>query len=130
MLGLQKDLNAETSIRFGVNYGSSPIKSDDVDNNLASIAIPALHLSVGASRRFNKNLLLSIAYTHAFKNELVSSSGSGNTIDIEQNILYLQFSYIDWLKLALAWLYRAPIILIYANDNYLSSHPTLPVNHG
>lgn len=94
-LGVQKELNADTTVRAGINYGASPIKNNDVDNNLGSLAITELHLAVGASRRFNANFTASIAYTHAFNNELVSDSGSGNKIEAEQNIVYMQITYKD-----------------------------------
>jgi long-chain fatty acid transport protein len=91
-VGVQKTVNPRTDVRMGVNYGASPIEADDVDNNIGSLAIPEWHLSLGATRRISKSVSGSISYTHAFENELTSST-SPNTISIEQNILYLQLAY-------------------------------------
>lgn len=92
-LGIQKEVNPKMKVRAGINYAKSPIEADDVDNNLGSVAIPETHLSLGATRQLGKNISGSVSYTHAFENELTSSSGSGNTIKIDQNVLYLQVSY-------------------------------------
>ena len=92
-LGVQKEINPKTVLRGGVNYGASPIDAEDVDQNLGSVAIPEWHLSLGMTRELTDNVFGSISYTHAFENELTSNSGSGNTIKISQNILYLQISY-------------------------------------
>lgn len=90
--GLQKSVNDKTQLRMGVNYGASPIEADDVDNNIGSLAITEWHLSLGATRYLSKKVSGSISYTHAFENELTSST-SPNTISLEQNILYLQLAY-------------------------------------
>jgi long-chain fatty acid transport protein len=92
-LGAQKEVNPKTKVRAGINYGKSPIGAEDVDNNLGSVAIPERHLSLGVTRELGKNISGSVAYTHAFENELTSSSSSGNRIKIKQDALYLQASY-------------------------------------
>lgn len=92
-LGVQKTLSPKTDIRFGLNYGSSPIGAEDVDNNIGSLAIPELHLSAGLTRKLTKKVSTSLSYTRAFENEITSNTGSGNTISIEQNVVYLQVSY-------------------------------------
>jgi long-chain fatty acid transport protein len=80
-------------VRVGLNYGESPIGPEDVDNNIGSLAVPELHLSLGATRQLSKKVSGSVSYTHAFDNEVVSSTGSGNKISIEQDIVYLQVAY-------------------------------------
>lgn len=92
-LGVQQEINAETKVRAGLNYGESPIGPEDVDNNIGSLAVPELHLSLGATRQLSKKVSGSISYTHAFDNEVVSNTGSGNKISIEQDIVYLQVAY-------------------------------------
>lgn len=92
-LGVRKEMGPGMALMAGVNYGKSPIEENDVDNNLGSIAIPEWHLSVGMTRKLGKNFAASLSYTHAFENEITSSSGSNNTIKIEQNIFYAQISY-------------------------------------
>lgn len=95
-LGVQKQISEKTQLRAGLNYGASPIEEEDVDNNLGSVAIPELHLSLGATRQISKKVSGSISYTHAFENELTSSNttpAGTNTIKISQNVLYLQVAY-------------------------------------
>lgn len=92
-LGVQKTLSPKTDIRFGLNYGKSPIGPEDVDNNIGSLAIPELHLSAGVTRKLTQKVSGSLSYTRAFENEITSNTGSGNTISIEQNTVYAQISY-------------------------------------
>jgi len=92
-LGVQKKVSEKTTLRAGFNYGESPIKEEDVDNNIGSLAITETHLSVGATRKLGKRVEGSVSYLRAFNNKLTSNSGSGNTIELEQNILNFQISY-------------------------------------
>ena len=95
-LGVQKQVSAETDLRFGVNYGKSPIGAEDVDQNIGSLAIPELHVSLGATRQLSKKVSGSLSYTHAFENELASNNttpAGTNTIKISQNVLYAQVAY-------------------------------------
>lgn len=92
-LGVQQEINAETKVRVGLNYGKSPIGPEDVDQNIGSLAVPELHLSLGATRQLSKKVEGSLSYTHAFENEVISNTGSGNKISIEQDIVYLQIAY-------------------------------------
>ena len=92
-LGVQKKLNEKTTIRAGLNYGASPIGPEDVDNNIGSLAITESHLSFGLTRKLGKRVDGSFSYVHAFNNEIVSDSGSGNTIELEQNVINFQISY-------------------------------------
>ncbi len=92
-LGVQKKISDKTTLRAGFNYGASPIGEEDVDNNIGSLAITETHLSVGATRKLGKRVEGSVSYLHAFSNELTSNSGSGNTIELEQNVVNFQVSY-------------------------------------
>ena len=92
-LGVQKKISEKTTLRAGFNYGASPIGEEDVDNNIGSLAITETHLSVGATRKLGKRVEGSVSYLHAFSNELTSNSGSGNTIELEQNVVNFQVSY-------------------------------------
>ena len=76
-----------------MNYGESPIGPEDVDNNIGSLAITESHLSFGLTRQLGKRVEGSFSYVHAFNNEIVSDSGSGNTIELEQNVINFQISY-------------------------------------
>jgi len=92
-IGVQKQLNPKTAIRAGFNYGESPIGPEDVDNNIGSLAITEAHLTLGLTRQLGQRLFTSVSYAHAFHNEVTSNSGSGNKIELEQNVLNLQMSY-------------------------------------
>jgi long-chain fatty acid transport protein len=92
-LGVQKELSPATTVRFGYNYGESPIGPEDVDNNIGSLAVVEHHLALGVTRQLGKRVAGSLSYVRAFPNEVVSSSGSGNVIELEQNIINFQLSY-------------------------------------
>jgi len=91
-LGVQKQVSEKTKLRAGLNYGASPIEEEDVNNNLGSVAIPELHLSLGATRQLSKRVEGSFSYTHAFENEITSDT-TPNTFKISQNIIYVQIGY-------------------------------------
>ena len=92
-IGVQKAINDKTTVRAGFNYGKSPIGAEDVDNNIGSLAITEKHLSLGMTREFSDKVSGSLAYTRAFHNDITSNTGSGTTIELEQNIVNLQLSY-------------------------------------
>ena len=91
-LGVQKQVSEKTTIRGGLNYGASPIEEEDVNFNLGSVAIPELHLSLGATRQLSKRVEGSVSYTHAFENEITSDT-TANTFKISQNVIYVQVGY-------------------------------------
>ncbi len=91
-LGVQKQVSDKTQLRAGLNYGASPIEEEDVNFNLGSVAIPELHLSLGATRQLSKRASGSLSYTHAFENEITSDT-TANTFKISQNVLYVQIGY-------------------------------------
>ncbi len=92
-IGVQKQINPLTTVRAGFNYGESPIGPEDVDNNIGSLAVTEAHLTLGLTRQLGQRLFTSLSYAHAFHNEVTSNSGSGNKIELEQNVLNLQMSY-------------------------------------
>lgn len=92
-LAVQKEVNPKTQVRFGVNYGESPIGPEDVDSNIGSLAVTETHVSAGLTRQLGKRVSGSVSYVKAFSNEVTSDSGSGNTIELEQNVVNFQISY-------------------------------------
>ncbi|MDD5405292.1 MAG: outer membrane protein transport protein [Sulfuricella sp.] len=92
-IGVQKEINDKTTVRAGFNYGKSPIGQEDVNNNIGSLAITEKHLSLGVTRKFNDKVSASLAYTHAFHNEITSNVAPYNKIELEQNIVNVQLSY-------------------------------------
>ncbi len=79
-------------LRAGYNYGKTPIGTNDVDNNLGSIAVIEHHVSIGVSKRWNDKCSSTLSFTHGLHNEL-KSSATPNKIEAEQNIAFLQFSF-------------------------------------
>jgi long-chain fatty acid transport protein len=92
-LGLQKKVSHTLTLRAGVNYGKSPIRPEDVDTNIGSMAIAEKHLSAGLTYNINKQLAASVAYTRAFNNKLISTTASGTILEMQQNFLHLQLTY-------------------------------------
>lgn len=92
-IGVQKQVNPKTTVRAGFNYGESPIGPEDVDSNIGSLAVTEAHLTLGLTRQLGQRLFGSLSYAHAFHNEVTSNSGSGNKIELEQNVVNLQMSY-------------------------------------
>lgn len=91
-LGVQKEINPKTTVRVGFNYGESPIGPEDVKNNIGSLAVTEMHLSVGVTRKLNDKVSGSLSYMHAFHNDVTSTDGT-TTIELEQNIVNAQISY-------------------------------------
>ncbi len=91
-LGIQKKLSPKTTVRAGLNYGESPIDSEDVKANIGSLAVTEEHLSLGLTRELAKRLSASFSYVRAFNNEITSDDGT-TTIELEQNVINLQISY-------------------------------------
>ena len=92
-IGVQKQLNPKTQLRFGANYGESPIGPEDVNNNIGSLAITETHLSAGMTRQLGKRVSASLSYVKALPNEITSDVAPYNTIELEQNIINFQISY-------------------------------------
>lgn len=92
-IAVQKEVNPGTQVRFGVNYGESPIGTEDVNNNIGSLAITELHLSAGLTRQIGKKVSGSFSYVRALPNDLTSSVAPFNTIELEQHIVNFQVSY-------------------------------------
>lgn len=92
-IGIQKEIDAKTTLRAGFNYGKSPIGPEDVNNNLGSLAITEKHLALGLTRKFSDKASGSLSYVHAFENDVTSSVAPYNKIELKQNIVNLQISY-------------------------------------
>ena len=68
-LGAEFDATKALTLRAGFNYAKSPIKDEDLYNNIVAPAIVETHATLGASYKLNKNLELSLAYAHAFEHK-------------------------------------------------------------
>ncbi|MFO7594215.1 MAG: outer membrane protein transport protein [Pseudomonadota bacterium] len=92
-IAAQKQLTPKTQVRFGYNYGESPIDEEDVNNNIGSLAITETHYSLGLTQQVGKRVSTSFSYVRAMHNEITSSVAPYNTIELEQNIVNFQISY-------------------------------------
>ena len=92
-VGVQKELNPRTAVRFGYNYGESPIGPEDVNSNIGSLAVVEKHLSAGLTRQLGKRVAGSVSYVKAFANDVTSSVAPLNKIELEQNVYNLQLTY-------------------------------------
>lgn len=90
-IAVQKQVNEKTTVRFGYNYGASPIEEEDILNNIGSLAVTEQHLAFGLTRQLNKNFSASFSYSKALENKV--ENDAGNSIELEQNVLNLQISY-------------------------------------
>ncbi|OGW51146.1 MAG: hypothetical protein A2078_13490, partial [Nitrospirae bacterium GWC2_57_9] len=90
---LQLDVTNKLSLRAGFNYSTSPIKAEDVDNNMAFPAIAKRRASGGFSYRLGSSWELTMAYMKAFKEELTSSNGTGTKISLEETAGDLELTY-------------------------------------
>lgn len=93
-IGVQQEVNPKTTVRFGYNYGESPIGSEDVTDNFGSLAVTEHHLSMGLTRQIGKKVSGSVSYVHAFHNEVTEDTPMGEqSIELEQNVVNFQVSY-------------------------------------
>ena len=97
-VGVEYGVNEMLKLRAGYNYASSPIKEEDVFNNLAFPAISESHITLGAGLNLSKNWELALAYARAFKKEITGKndmmgSSSGAKIALEGQSVLLGISY-------------------------------------
>ena len=91
--GLQYDVTPKFAVRVGYNHSDSPIKKEDVDNNLAFPAIVEDRVAGGFTYRFGRHWEFTGAYMKAFRNELTSNSGTGTKISLEEQAVDIELSY-------------------------------------
>lgn len=90
---IQVDVMPKLSLRAGFNYSSSPIKRENVDTNIAFPAIARRRASGGFTYRLGRNWEMSMACMKAFREEVISNSGSGTRISLEETAGDLELSY-------------------------------------
>ncbi len=88
---LQFDVSPKLALRLGFNYSTSPIKVEDVENNLAFPAIVRRHASGGFTYRLGRNWEFTMAYMKAFKEELTGASQT--KISLEESTADFELSY-------------------------------------
>ncbi|MBF0170788.1 MAG: outer membrane protein transport protein [Nitrospinae bacterium] len=97
-VGVEYAVNPLLTMRAGYNHGNSPIKEEDVFNNMIFPAIVTDHMSVGADFRMGHNWEAGLAYMKAFKKEIKGSGDmmgqtSGALISLEENSFIVSIAY-------------------------------------
>lgn len=92
MIGVQKEIDPKTTLRFGFNYGKSPIGPEDVKSNIGSLAVTEKHFTLGLTRQISQKVSGTLSYVRAFHNEVTSTDGT-TKIELEQNVANMQLSY-------------------------------------
>jgi long-chain fatty acid transport protein len=90
-VGVQYQAMDSLWLRAGYNYGNSPIKKEDVDNNWAFPAVVEHHASVGFTAKFLKNWMIHGSYMHGFANDLTSNTNV--KISLSEDIVSFGLSY-------------------------------------
>jgi long-chain fatty acid transport protein len=57
------------------------------------MAVTEKHFSIGVTRKLSEKVSGSLSYVRTMNNSVESNSGSGNKIELEQNIVNLQIGY-------------------------------------
>ena len=89
--GLQIDVTPNFAIRAGYNFSQSPIKEEDVENNLAFPAIVEQRVAGGFTYRLGRHWEITMAYMKAFKEEMTGASGT--KISLEEQAADIELSY-------------------------------------
>jgi long-chain fatty acid transport protein len=73
-LGVQYQLNPEWTVRAGYNYTQNPIKPSDVTFNILAPGVVQNHLTLGATRTWDKQNEITGAFMYAFQNSVTGAS--------------------------------------------------------
>jgi long-chain fatty acid transport protein len=97
-IGVEYKVAEGATVRAGYNHGNSPIKSEDVFNNLALPAIVEDHIGLGADVKLGANWELDLAYLRALKKEITGQNdmmgqSSGAKIGLEGSSLTFGVAY-------------------------------------
>ena len=104
-LGMEYKLTPKMTLRAGYSHANSPIKGDltcatpencgEATINILAPAVIKNHVTLGFTHTFATGNELTLAYMHAFKNDVEGASGFGGTdkIKMYQNSLGIQYSW-------------------------------------
>lgn len=97
--GLEYDIVKDLVLRGGYVYGSNPVPSSTVFPVFP--AVVKHHVTMGASYKMSKSIVVNAAYEHAFRNDQVADAKSyvaseyNNSISsLENNIFHVSLSWI------------------------------------
>lgn len=76
-LGVQHKLDDKNIVRAGWNYGQQPIANDQLDFNLLAPAVVDSHLTLGYTRKLDKDSEVSFSFMHAMSNKVEGNQVQG-----------------------------------------------------
>ena len=96
-LGMEYKYSPKMTFRAGLSRNNSPIESSEATINILAPAVIENHATLGFTHTLASGNELSVAYMHAFKNDVEgpSSLGAGGTdkIKMYQNSIGIQYSW-------------------------------------
>ena len=93
--GMEYKYSPQMTFRAGLSRSNSPIESSEVTINILAPAVIENHATLGFTHTMASGNELSVAYMHAFKNDVEGASDFGGTdkIKMYQNSLGIQYSW-------------------------------------
>ncbi len=94
-LGMEYKYSPKMTFRAGLSRANSPIESSEATINILAPAVIENHATLGFTHTMASGNELSVAYMHAFKNDVEGASAFGGTdkIKMYQNSLGIQYSW-------------------------------------
>ena len=84
-LGVEFMQSSKWTYRAGMNYGKSPIKSEDVLFNTLAPAVVEMHFTAGATWKLATDMELSFSYVHAKENTVTGATAFSARSPSEDN---------------------------------------------
>ena len=94
-IGVQYRIDPTWTVRAGYNHSDNPIESRDVTFNILAPGVVQNHVTIGFSYAVNPTSEITMAYGHAFENDVTGSSlafGGNEKIWMSQNFLGIAWS--------------------------------------
>jgi long-chain fatty acid transport protein len=96
-LGVEYKYSQQMTLRAGYNHGDNPIQARDAMFNILAPGVVKDHMTLGFTYTLASGNELTMAYMHAFKNDVTGPDGlpAGGTdkIQMYQNSLGIQYSW-------------------------------------
>lgn len=94
-LGMEYKYSPKMTFRAGLSRANSPIENNDVTFNILAPAVIEKHATLGFTHTMASGNELTVAYMHAFKNDVEGPSALGgrDKIKMYQNSLGIQYSW-------------------------------------
>ena len=93
--GIEYKYSPQMTFRAGLSRANSPIEGSEVTTNILAPAVIENHATLGFTHTMASGNELSVAYMHAFKNDVEGPSDFGGTdkIKMYQNSIGIQYSW-------------------------------------